>query len=219
MQKKSLFFRYLLFTLPVICLSFQPLAANEKLILGIKGNIGATNSTGQVISTDLTWHYNVGAQLCYNVVPLLGIETGLQVNQSGYGSEFTFTNELGQTLGTSLISYRYSYLVIPLYLRLQLKGLYVAGGINAGVNTGTSEHVSSDYPFETIPDSEFGDTESFSTELHLGLGYRAMLFHRAGIFVELGYNRQLSGLYENFSDFKLFNVSLGGGVCVSLIND
>ena len=206
-----------------LVLFIDPAQAKKKiLIVGVKANMGLSKSTETIFDNKLSFHYAYGGLVNYNLMPFLGIETGLQKSRSGFAEDLTITNELGDYVTTAKISYQYNYLIVPAYLRLRFLGLYATGGVNIAFNTdNVATSNSTALPRDFLNELEYvNDVKRTNVDLHLGLGYQIMFFKRIGFFLEAGYNRQLDSLIDipELSEVRLYNITVGGGLVVSLIN-
>ena len=211
--------------LALVFLTFSSHVAlgGEKLTLGIKVNTGFSKSTENVMDNSGSLLINAGGQLNYYILPFLGLESGLQFTRSGYSYDMLLTDETGASLGNYSFIFKYDYMIVPAYLRLKVHNFYGTAGLNFAFNTGSSGRTTA----EEIPDGFIDDElarqniNKRNYDLHLGVGYQKMFLKRAGFFLELGFNHQLTDLYETAGNIepKLWNLNIGGGLCVSLVNN
>ena len=106
-------------------------------------------------------------------------------------------------------SRQYSYLNIPLILKVNIKGFYV--GLGVGINKFISQNTdeaSATY-FGSTPKNI--ETKDYIFDLPVILGYRRKIYHSLNVFLEGRYTPTLSKIYKNSSE-KAVNYGFGFGV-------
>lgn len=216
MLSNSTIFRFVVLFIFTSYLSFQHVSAKNRLIFGMRGSVGISNSTGLDLDTDIGFQYDWGFLLSYDINPFLGIESGLQLRQLGFQETLTVYNYAGKLIRTEKTIYKYNYLTLPIYARFQYMGLYGILGAKLNKFIYTNHDIPEDMPQEFTYGYVLGEPRSYSCELHFGVGYRYVEYNDTGFFIELAFNRQLFGLYESTADLSLWNLNFGIGGFVPL---
>jgi len=107
-----------------IIISLQATAQNEKLSIGVKLLPGISNTDQKLINTSWKFTYGAGMQMAANFNKVIGIESGIYFRNYGFASEMTYTDNDGQSVGSSISVCNYNYLSIPVLLRINIHSFY-----------------------------------------------------------------------------------------------
>jgi len=211
----SIFFLNILFAL--FCnITF---AQNKNWQIGVKvmpewssfGNyeLKSYDANGQ---TEIQYHnkflWNAGFQIIKGMNKYLSLESGIYYSKKGITAfGYYYINHCpceAILLAHKRNTYyrQYSYLNIPLILKLNIKGFYVGSGI--GINK---------YISQKADDSQYNTYEinNWVFDLPVILGYQRKIYRSLNVFLEGRYTPTLSKIYKNSSE-KAVNYGFGFGV-------
>lgn len=109
----------------------------QKRLVGFEAGINLTNITKQRFETTTNWQSGSRLALTYQnlLKKRFSFSTGVEYVQAGFDSTIEYTNNTGNTLGTSDISFRFDYIRIPVKIGWRYGGR-IYGFTNLGIAPG-----------------------------------------------------------------------------------